>query len=99
MFHPFLFALFPILSLYAFNYDMVLPEDLFLPVIILMFSTLLLVVVLNLLAKGSDKAGILATLTIFLFGSYGHYNNLLIDVASWVPFLRTVPGGGIGICA
>ena len=95
--HPFLFALFPILSLFAFNYDIVPPGDLVPPVLVALLSASLLVLVLSRLVKGSDKAGILATLAIFLFGSYGHFYNLLIGIASRVPFFGRNGTGGLDL--
>jgi len=86
LFHPFLFALFPILSLYAYNYDIVPIQDLAFPLLAALLSALILVIALKGLIKGTDKAGVLATLTIFMFASYGHFFNLLIGIASRIGF-------------
>jgi hypothetical protein len=72
--HPFLFALFPILALYAYSsravpttvYDMALPVGLSLA------GSVGLFVLLRTMLKNDEKAGLLTTLVLMSFFSYGH---------------------------
>jgi len=71
--HPFLFALFPILALYAFNITQVPTRQIFVPLGTVILLTLLLWATLNLIFKEKRKSGLLVFLILFLFFSYGHF--------------------------
>lgn len=70
--HPFLFALFPVLFLYSHNIKQLLINVIFLPSAISLGFTAIAVSVLWLvLKKDSKKAGIIITVFLVLFFSYG----------------------------
>ena len=70
--HPFLFALFPVLFLYSYNIKQLLFNEIFLPSAIILGFTAIAVPVLWLaLKKDSKKAGIIITVFLAFFFSYG----------------------------
>ncbi len=73
--HPLLFALFPILALYAYNVAEVAPSEIVLPTAIVLGSTLLLLLLSGVLLRNLKKAGILLSIFLVLFFSYGHVAN------------------------
>ncbi len=70
--YPFLFAVYPILELRNYNIAYVDPASLYRPILLSVLLTGLIWVILRPVMKEWQKAGILATLTILLFFSYGH---------------------------
>lgn len=70
--HPFLFALFPILFLYSKNIYQVSFSQALVPSAIVLGFTLLLVSLSGLILRDSKKAGIMVSLFLVLFFSYGH---------------------------
>ena len=70
--HPWFAAAFPILFLYAQNRNEVGPGELVLPLLIALGATALLVAGLNLLLHDLLRAGLLTTVVLLLFFSYGH---------------------------
>ncbi len=78
--HPFLFALFPILFLYNHNKGQILLNAIFIPITITLLGTLFLWSLLNFILKNNLKAGLLVSLFLLLFFSYGHFFNALISV-------------------
>jgi len=70
--HPFLFALAPVLFLYAQNLDVVDFEHVLQTLVIVMVITSILLVILNLIFRNAEKAGIICSLSLFLFFLYGH---------------------------
>lgn len=71
-FYPFLFAVFPISFLYSHNMDEASLTDMFLPMLVIIVSTLLLFLLLKLAAKSYPRAALMTTFYLFLFFSYGH---------------------------
>lgn len=70
--YPFLFASFPILALRNFNITYVALDSIVRPLILSIVFTGILWMVLRLLVRDWHKAGIIATIAIILFYSYGH---------------------------
>ena len=70
--HPLLFAIFPTMALWANNFDQMRPIEVMLPVIFSIFGTLALLLILRILSKSWLKAGLLTTLVVLLFFTYGH---------------------------
>jgi len=81
--HPFLFAIFPILFLFSHNVDQVSYSELLLPSAIVLGFTLLLILLSRSIFKDNNKAGIIVSLFLILFFSYGHVRDLII--ASFTP--------------
>ena len=70
--YPFLFAIYPILELRNLNIIYVDAASVIRPVVLSLLLTASLWLILGLLLKNWDKTGIIATLVIIFFLSYGH---------------------------
>lgn len=81
-FHPYLFAIFPILFLYSHNIgqlSMVSFYEVFIPIAIILGFTAIAVVILWLIfKKDSNKAGIVTSIFLVLFFSYGRIYELIV---------------------
>lgn len=77
--HPFIFAIYPILFLFAFNVQEVDIWRIFLPLVIAIASTLFLLLILTACLKDRIKAGFITTLFIFIFYTYGYVFDALYD--------------------
>jgi len=86
--HPFLFALYPVLFLFAKNVEHFLLNEIFIPVAITIGFALLSWSLLSLVLKNKKKAGLLVSLFLFLFFSYGHFYNALEGLDFIVNFGR-----------
>jgi hypothetical protein len=75
--HPFLFAIFPVLFLFAYNIDEVPATDLILPLFATIIGTLIVFLLLRLITKNSNKAAIVTSILLILFFSYGHVRDAL----------------------
>jgi hypothetical protein len=70
--HPFLFAIYPILFLYAHNVDFTLPREALVPMAIAAGLVLVLFLALTVILGDKERAGLLVSLCVLLFFSYGH---------------------------
>lgn len=86
--HPFLFAVFPILFLFAHNVGQVSFSEILVPTAIVLGFTLLLLLLSGLILKNNKKAGIVVSLFLVLFFSYGHVFNV---IGGWWSWLQTWP--------
>jgi len=77
IFHPFLFAIFPILFLFAYNIDEVPATDLLLPMLVVIVGTLILLLSLRLITKNCNKIGIVTTFFMVLFFSYSRGRDVI----------------------
>jgi hypothetical protein len=75
--HPFLFAVYPISALLAFNIEITSPSDAVRPLILSLIGATAFLLIGKLLLKDWYKAGLFSTLTLVLFFSYGHIYNKL----------------------
>ena len=71
-FHPFLFAILPILFLFANNFFKVSTEDLIISLAISASSAIALWFIIKRITKNGKKSGIITSLFLILFFSYGH---------------------------
>jgi len=62
VFHPLLFALFPVLALYSVNVREVAPSDIVLPAAVSMGAALALLALSGLLSRNLRKAGVFASI-------------------------------------
>jgi hypothetical protein len=87
--HSILFSLFPILALAANNINQINIRVVFRPLLISLAVSILLLYLLKLILKDWLRAGLLTTLFLILFFSYGHIFNILhnIKIAD-VPIIR-----------
>lgn len=75
--HPALFAIFPLLTVWAFNYDKLTPTDVISAFVISLLGGFLLYLLFLGIFKNRRKAGLMTTLTLLLFFTYGHvYNSI-----------------------
>jgi len=79
MIHPFLFAIFPILFLFAYNVEEVIAIDLVVPILVAVVGTLILLPLLRLLTRSWSKGAIATSLFLVLFFSYGHIRDMLFS--------------------
>jgi len=100
--HPFLFATFPILSIFANNINSVSFDEIIIPLLSAIFITFLIWIALGRVLKNKIKSGFITSLGLILFFFYGHiyiffnnlqYNNDLSHLFILVPSLILV---GIG---
>jgi len=77
--HPFIFAISPILFLYAHNIAEVPATDLLLPGLIVVIGTVILLLSLRLTLKNREKAAIVTSLFLVLFFVYGHIRHLILS--------------------
>jgi len=75
--HPLLFAVFPILFLYAQNATIIRPTEVVIPVLVAGGAAILLTAACALVARNTKKGAVIATSSIFLFLSYGHFTRAL----------------------
>ena len=78
--HPVLFAIIPILMIVSVNLDEIFLENSALLFLVIVPSVLVLWYLLNLLIKDRMKSGLIISLGLVLFFSYGHFFNVLRDV-------------------
>ena len=70
--YPFFFAIYPILALRNFNIAYVETFSIVRPLIISVFATGIIWAALGMILRDKSKAGIITTLAVVLFFSYGH---------------------------
>ena len=75
--HPILFAIFPIVFLFSHNVEQCSFSETLLPSAIVLGFTLLLVLLSRLILGDSEKAGIIASIFLVLFFSYGHVFDMI----------------------
>ena len=71
VFHPFLFAAYPVLFLFAHNLNSILTNDIFLPLIISISLTAVSFLFLSLILKDPQKGGLIISAFVVLFFTYG----------------------------
>jgi len=75
--HPVLFALYPVLFLYSYNIDKTPVKQMFISIIITILFTVIIWLLAGLIVKNIQKAGLLASLFLILFFTYGRAYDLL----------------------
>ncbi len=82
--HPLLFGLLPVAFLFAQNADQMRLVDIPATAGVVVGAALAATVLLSLLLKNSGKAGLLVTVTIAIFFSYGHLLEVVIDLGDTI---------------
>ena len=72
VFHPYFFAIFPIISTYSTNMQELLPNYLIQPVVIMLIFTTIIFLITKLIFKNWSKSGIFVSTIIGLIFSYGY---------------------------
>ena len=75
--HPLFIAIFPLLSYYNHNKHELTLNAIFLPLVAIIFFSTVFYFVTRLFIKNKFKAGIVSSLSFFMFFSYGHIMRLL----------------------
>ncbi|MEA1926361.1 MAG: hypothetical protein U9M90_03955 [Patescibacteria group bacterium] len=86
IFHPFLFALFPVFFLYANNKDLVHPSYAFWPLIIILLLSIAVFLLIEHFLRNIQKAAILSSAFFITFFSFGHYLKLPYLIFEEMPF-------------
>ena len=81
--HPLLFATFPILSLWVTNFARMKAQDTLRPLLEAVMAAIVMYFIFKFIIKDSSKAGLLSTLILFLYFSYGHIFTLI----RWIPVI------------
>jgi hypothetical protein len=76
-FHPFLFAIFPIVFIYSINSHEIKFEEIFSLFIIILPITFAIIFILNLILKNKKAIGFIVSIGFMIFFSYGHIHNLI----------------------
>lgn len=76
-FYPFYFAVFPVLAFYSSNKQELTLDVNFLPALVSIFMTFLLLILLRLTPKTKDSAAIITTFFLIYFFSYQHVSSLI----------------------
>ena len=79
IFHPLLFAIFPVIAIYSQNLNLLLPKDIIFPILLFLGFGAGLWILLYLIFKDLVKTGLITSLSIFLFFSFGHISSILYD--------------------
>jgi hypothetical protein len=77
--HPFLLALWPVLFVYSQNVEQISLSQFWRPVLLLLGSTAAVLLLFFLLLKSAMRAGLLLSLFLFLFFSYGQTLRILLS--------------------
>jgi len=70
--HPFLIALYPVLFIYSNNIGRFYLTDVIKPALLILIATLLCLYGFQVIIKNYRKSGLMLSLSLFLFFSYGH---------------------------
>lgn len=71
-FHPFLFALFPVLFLYSHNIEKLSFPDILISILLVSCFSVVIFVISKVISRDSKKSSLIASLIIILFFSYGY---------------------------
>ncbi len=82
--HPFLFALYPVLSLYTHNIDKMELKETLLPALISLCGTIIIWLALSLIFKKKEKAGIITSIFLLFFFSYGRILDNIYGTINWL---------------
>ena len=82
LFHPLLFSFFPTFYVYSQNIHVLIPTELFLPLLVISGGTVAGFFILEKILKNKIKVALILTLFLVLFFSYGHIFHLLSENAT-----------------
>lgn len=98
--HPFLFAVFPILSLYNYNKAILSISIAFYSLTIALLITALLFFTFKAILKDSTKAAVITSFLIIIFYIFGHYLNFLssyLNIYYWYIILMFWMASSFGV--
>ncbi|RPJ51181.1 MAG: hypothetical protein EHM21_03295, partial [Chloroflexi bacterium] len=85
--HPFLFALYPIFALFAYNVGQIHFADAFRSLAVTLALTVFLFLAIGLLARNGHRAGLVVSLLVVMFYSFGHVYSYIHTTFPNVPVL------------
>ena len=101
--HPFLLTFFPVFLIFTGNITLLDFNHLILPTLFVLIPTIVLFIFLTFFFKNTNKSGLMVSLTVLLFFSYGHIfresnkfldlSNASFDITHWIlftPFLLII---------
>ena len=77
--HPFLFALLPVLFLFSHNVEQLSPRVMLAPALVLVAGAFMMWSLLSLILRDWRRAGLVVTLALLLFFTYGHVSHLAVS--------------------
>lgn len=77
MYHPLLFAIYPVITLYAYNIDQLSFRQTLAPSGIVLAATILLFLFLNLIIKNGQKSALILSAFTIQFFAYGHIGDIV----------------------
>ncbi len=80
--HPFLIAIWPVAFLFSHNVAIATFSETIIPMVIILGFTVLLLLVLKNIFKSYQKAGVIVSLGVILFFSYGHILSLIWPIGA-----------------
>jgi len=80
LFHPFLFAIFPAVSIFSGNLHLLLPTDIIFPIFLFVGLAVCLWIILFLIFRDVVKTGLITSLSVFLFFSYGYISSIIYEL-------------------
>ncbi|MFQ5400398.1 MAG: hypothetical protein ACE5E7_12460 [Anaerolineae bacterium] len=86
-FHPFLFALYAIISLLAFNIAQVAPSDAWRSLFVVMGGTAVFMLTATAFTRDSNRAGLTASIFLLFFFSFGHILRLSTQLLPNIDFV------------
>ncbi len=86
--HPFLIALFPVLTLWASNVNYIAPDKVLRSFGVVIVLSVVLLAVLRWLTRSWLKAGVITSITLLIFFTYGHLYSALADLPSLLILAR-----------
>lgn len=78
-FHPLLFAIFPAVSILSGNLHILSPADIIFPIFLFVVLAVCLWLGLFFVFRDIIKTGLITSLSLFLFFSYGHISSIIYD--------------------
>ena len=78
--HPFLFAIFPTLTVLSENLHLLLPTDIVFPLLLFVGIAISIWIILFLIFRNLVKTSLITSLSLFLFFAYGHFSSIIYDL-------------------
>lgn len=80
IFHPFLFAMFPVLFLYSHNISLVYFSEILVPCLLSLIFTGVIYAITTLVMSNIYKSSLITSCFVLLFFSYGHFREYLLSL-------------------
>ena len=74
--HFIFFAIFPIIFVFSENMHELVPNDIIIPVLIILPTSIIIFLILKLILKDSNKAALIVSIGLMLFFTFGHFYSI-----------------------